>query len=56
VVDNASSDGTAGEVERRFPSVHLVASSTNDGYGVAVNIAVAQATGRFLIFLNPTRR
>jgi N-acetylglucosaminyl-diphospho-decaprenol L-rhamnosyltransferase len=53
LVDNASSDGTAGEVARRFPAVQLVASSTNDGYGVAVNTAVAQAIGRFLVFLNP---
>jgi hypothetical protein len=53
VVDNASSDGTAGEVARGFPSVDLVVSSTNDGYGVAVNSAVARATGRFLVFLNP---
>ena len=53
VVDNASSDGTAGEVARRFPAVHLVASATNDGYGVAVNRAVALTSGRFLVFLNP---
>jgi N-acetylglucosaminyl-diphospho-decaprenol L-rhamnosyltransferase len=53
VVDNASSDGSAGEIARRFPSVQLIASSTNDGYGVAVNRAVLRATGRFLIFLNP---
>jgi hypothetical protein len=53
VVDNASSDGTADEVARRFPAVQLVASTTNDGYGVAVNRAVARASGRFLVFLNP---
>jgi N-acetylglucosaminyl-diphospho-decaprenol L-rhamnosyltransferase len=53
VVDNASSDGTADEVARGFPSVQLIASSTNDGYGVAVNRAVSRATGRFLVFLNP---
>ena len=53
VVDNASHDGTAREVARRFPSVTLVGSSTNDGYGVAVNRAVGRATGRFLVLLNP---
>lgn len=53
VVDNASSDGTAEEVARGFPSVRLVASATNDGYGAAVNRAVQRATGRFLVLLNP---
>jgi GT2 family glycosyltransferase len=53
VVDNASSDGTADEVARRFPAVQLVASATNDGYGVAVNRAVPRTSGRFLVFLNP---
>ena len=53
VVDNASADGTAEQVARGFPSVRLVASATNDGYGAAVNRAVQQATGRFLVLLNP---
>jgi GT2 family glycosyltransferase len=56
VVDNASRDDTVGRIRSEFPSVRLIASETNDGYGVAVNRAMAGASGDYLVFLNPDAR
>ena len=53
LVDNASSDGTAASVQAMYPAVQVVASPTNDGYGVAVNRAMELAAGDHLVFLNP---
>ena len=53
VIDNASGDGSSEMVSRRFPGYRLVQLQTNVGYGSAVNIAVRQARGQFLLLLNP---
>lgn len=53
VIDNASTDGSATMVADGFPSVTLIRSRTNDGYGVAINRAVSQTRGEWLLFLNP---
>jgi hypothetical protein len=53
VVDNASSDGTAGFVRDQFPQVQLIASPTNGGYGAGNNLGAAHAHGDILVFLNP---
>ncbi len=51
VVDNASSDGTAAAVARRFPEVRLVALRTNYGAcGKAFGVDVAR--GEFVVFLD----
>ncbi len=42
VVDNASSDGSMREIERRFPDVKTVRLSTNVGFAAANNIAIRQ--------------
>jgi GT2 family glycosyltransferase len=52
VVDNASSDGSPDMVEAQFPSVRLIRSAVNRGFGAANNIALRQATGRYAILLN----
>jgi len=52
VVDNASNDGSAGEVERQFPQVHLIKLSDNLGFGPANNRAFEQARGEFFFLLN----
>lgn len=52
VVDNASSDGSVDMVERDFPSVQLIRSDSNRGFAVANNIAMEQASGRYMILLN----
>ena len=53
VVDNASRDGSAEMVAARFPSVRLIASKENLGFGKANNLALRQATGRTVLLLNP---
>ena len=41
VVDNASSDGSAEMVRREFPTVHLIANTTNVGYSAGNNVSLA---------------
>jgi hypothetical protein len=53
VVDNASDDGSAEMVRRRFPRVRLIANTTNLGFAKANNIALKQARGKFLLLINP---
>lgn len=53
VVDNASTDGSAEFVAERFPSVRLIRLDRNIGFGAALNRAAAEATGTYLLLLNP---
>jgi N-acetylglucosaminyl-diphospho-decaprenol L-rhamnosyltransferase len=55
VVDNASEDGSADAVARRFPEVTLVRSATNLGFAGGVNRARHEAgdAAEFLLLLNP---
>jgi GT2 family glycosyltransferase/glycosyltransferase involved in cell wall biosynthesis len=57
VVDNASTDGTAGIVGRFGPRVRLVASERNLGYGAANNLGAGQAglgaAVDWLLLVNP---
>jgi len=53
VVDNASSDGSAGMVRVEFPQVHLIANEQNRGFTAANNQGLALAQGRYLLLLNP---
>jgi GT2 family glycosyltransferase len=56
VVDNASADGSADMVAREFstPSspIRLIRSDTNLGFGVANNLALEAAEGKYLVLLN----
>ena len=52
VVDNASTDGAAEMVQRRFPRVVLVRNAENVGFARANNQAARLARGRWLFFLN----
>lgn len=56
VTDNHSTDGSAEMVEREFPSAILIRNDHNVGFGRATNQALAAATGRFLLLLNPDTR
>jgi len=53
VVDNDSSDGSADAVERVFPMVRLVRSGENLGFAKANNRGLAEATGSYILYLNP---
>jgi GT2 family glycosyltransferase len=54
VVDNASAQGTA--LLAQNPAIHLIHNSVNSGFGAGCNLGVAQATGKYLLFLNPDTR
>lgn len=51
VVDNASEDGSAEMVRTEFPSVELIALTTNLGLTGASNRGLAEATGEFILYL-----
>jgi hypothetical protein len=53
VVDNASGDRPCQSLADRFPSVRLILSQENLGFGGANNLAARVASGQFLFFLNP---
>ncbi len=53
VVDNASSDGSVEMLQQKFPFVKIVANETNVGFSKANNQAIQQATGEFILLLNP---
>lgn len=56
VVDNASHDNTAEMVASDFPQVHLIANKSNLGFSAANNQALRQATGEYVLLLNPDMR
>jgi GT2 family glycosyltransferase len=43
VVDNGSSDGSAGYLRRTFPGIDLISSSTNVGFAAGSNIGIRHA-------------
>ena len=53
VVDNFSKDDSVEHIKSNFPSVHLIQNKSNLGFGTANNIAAKQATGDYILFLNP---
>jgi N-acetylglucosaminyl-diphospho-decaprenol L-rhamnosyltransferase len=56
VVDNASDDGSADEVARRFPEALLVRNDENVGFGRACNQGFERAGGDWWLLLNPDAR
>lgn len=53
VVDNASSDGSAEAIAEQFPQTVLIDSKDNLGFAGANNLAAKQATGKYILLLNP---
>lgn len=53
VVDNASSDDSCQLVKEQFPTVTLIANSTNAGFSKANNQALAVSSGKYIHYLNP---
>ena len=52
VVDNASSDGSADMVRRRFPQARLIENEQNVGFARANNQAIRCSMGRYVLLLN----
>lgn len=53
VVDNASSDDSVAFLQPLFKQVKWIKNPINEGFGKANNRALALATGKFVLFLNP---
>ncbi len=52
VVDNASSDDSAGMVHRDFPDCQIVTNTHNRGFAAAVNQGIAMGTSPLILLLN----
>lgn len=53
VVDNASTDGSEAYLTGRFPQLTYIQNKTNVGFARANNQAIRQATGEYVLLLNP---
>jgi N-acetylglucosaminyl-diphospho-decaprenol L-rhamnosyltransferase len=53
VVDNHSIDGSLVYLQPQFPEVRFLANTENKGFGRANNQALEQASGEYILFLNP---
>lgn len=53
VVDNASSDNTGFVMKKDFPKVDFIQNKKNVGFSIANNIGLRNATGQYILFLNP---
>ena len=53
VVDNASDDGSVEMVRQRFPGIKLIVNERNIGFAAANNVGIRNASGEFLLLLNP---
>lgn len=53
VVDNNSTDNSKAFLQPRFPQVNFIWSNENLGFARANNLALAQAKGKYILFLNP---
>ncbi len=53
IVDNASDDGSVELISSKFPDVKLICNKKNVGFGVANNQALQQASGKYLLMINP---
>ncbi len=53
VVDNDSTDNTVESLEPLFPQVRFMRAGGNLGFSRANNLALKEASGRYVLFLNP---
>lgn len=53
VIDNASPDGTAAAVRRRWPGVRVIDAGANIGFARANNLGIRQTSGALVLLLNP---
>lgn len=53
VFDNASSDGSANAAKACYPNVKIIESEKNLGFATGNNRAMEQASGEYILLLNP---
>ena len=53
VVDNNSTDGSEEFFQNKFPQVKFIWNTKNEGFAKANNLALAKASGDYILFLNP---
>ncbi|MDR1454229.1 MAG: glycosyltransferase family 2 protein [Tannerella sp.] len=53
VVDNCSSDGSAGYIRAGFPDAHYIENRENAGFSKANNQAIRMSRGEYVLLLNP---
>ena len=53
VVDNNSTDGSVEYLQPKFLQVKFIINNTNNGFAKANNQALIQASGKYILFLNP---
>ena len=53
VVDNHSNDGSLEYLRPRFPNIRFLANTENKGFAGANNQGLGQASGKYILFLNP---
>ena len=53
VIDSASFDGCGEMLRREFPEIHFIQGTRNVGFAAANNRAFEDASGEYVLFLNP---
>ncbi len=56
ISDNGSTDGSVEEIKKKFSYIQIIENGKNIGFGAANNRALQNATGEFILFLNPDMR
>lgn len=56
IIDNGSGDKTVEIIEKDFPQIKLIKNKDNKGFAGANNQGVKNATGKYILFLNPDMR
>jgi N-acetylglucosaminyl-diphospho-decaprenol L-rhamnosyltransferase len=56
VVDNASQDGSADDLERLLPSLAMIRNHENKGFAYACNQGARTGNSEYILFLNPDFR
>ena len=52
VVDNASANNEASEIEKRYPNVRVIRSNTNLGFAGGNNLGIRSALGKYIFLVN----
>lgn len=53
VIDNNSRDNSLNYLQPKFPGIRFIANTVNLGFAKACNQGVKQASGKYILFLNP---